>query len=374
MCMNIKTSLQQSQKWLVTLLLLAGSITSYAQSECFEYDVTDETIITGLTETGQAATSLTIPKEVTVVNSGAFTQATSLLTSLYVENGGNPAFESGLFGKNANTLTRIEMGDFMSVANMIALLQSVGTFNAGTTIVADGFSGIRDNTDETWDDVTWTNVASITLPAQLIADQEFGDAQVYGRFTINKEIISFCTTANFFDEDDGSNMLFYIADKIADDGRLHIQRVRCVAYGEGVLIHNLEKTSASADLLRVSSVPTAQLELYSTNMLKGVTEQTYIYKTEDEGNKTNLVLKDGAFHPLTKDGTIGANKAYLQVSTSMLAREVLIISFDEETNGVKEVNGVKDVNDDSYFDLQGRKVTQPTKGLYIMNGKKYVIR
>ena len=368
--MNIKTSLQQSQKWLVTLLLLAGSITSYAQSECFEYDVTDETIITGLTETGQAATSLTIPKEVTVVNSGAFTQATSLLTSLYVENGGNPAFESGLFGKNANTLTRIEMGDFMSVANMIALLQSVGTFKTGTTIVADGFSGIRDNTDETWDDVTWTNVASITLPAQLIADQEFGDAQVYGRFTINKEIISFCTTANFFDEDDGSNMLFYIADKIADDGRLHIQRVRCVAYGEGVLIHNLEKTSASADLLRVSSVPTAQLELYSKNMLKGVTEPTTIGKTD--GDNTNYILSNGAFHP-TSGGTIKANKAYLQIPTSA-ARETLTISFDDESTGVKEVNGVKDVNDDSYFDLQGRKVTQPTKGLYIMNGKKYVIR
>ena len=374
MCMNIKTSLQQSQKWLVALLLLAGSITSYAQSECFTYDKDVNTIITGLTGAGQAATSLTIPKEVTVVNSGAFTQANSLLTSLYVENDGNPAFKSGLFGENSNTLTMIDMGDAMSVPNMIALLQSVGTFNTGTTIVADGFSGIRDNTDDTWDDVTWTNVASITLPAQLIADQEFGDAQVYGRFTINnnKEIISFCTTANFFDEDDGSNMLFYIADKIADDGRLHIQRVLYVAYGEGILIHNKKNTSTYADLLRVSSIPTAQLELYSTNMLKGVITDTNIESTSANGTRTNYILKDGAFHP-TRGGIIKANKAYLQILTSA-ARETLTISFDDESTGVKEVNGVKDVNDDSYFDLQGRKVAQPTKGLYIMNGKKYVIR
>ena len=29
---------------------------------------------------------------------------------------------------------------------------------------------------------------------------------------------------------------------------------------------------------------------------------------------------------------------------------------------------------DNYYDLQGRKVTNPTKGLYIVNGKKYIVK
>ena len=28
----------------------------------------------------------------------------------------------------------------------------------------------------------------------------------------------------------------------------------------------------------------------------------------------------------------------------------------------------------NYYDLQGRKVSQPTKGLYIVNGKKVIIK
>ena len=125
--MSTKKRLQRGRMWLV-MLLLAGSMTGYAQSNYFTYkEGSNETIIDGLTSAGQAATSLTIPATVKTVNSGAFTQATSLLTELHVDNGGNPTFESGLFGENANTLTFIDMGDGMSISNMIALLQSLGT-------------------------------------------------------------------------------------------------------------------------------------------------------------------------------------------------------------------------------------------------------
>ena len=51
------------------------------------------------------------------------------------------------------------------------------------------------------------------------------------------------------------------------------------------------------------------------------------------------------------------------------------VDFGEgEVTGVNEVIGVKEVNDNSYYDLQGRKVTKPTKGLYIVNGKKVIIK
>ena len=103
-----------------------------------------------------------------------------------------------------------------------------------------------------------------------------------------------------------------------------------------MLIHNLEKTSDSADLLRVSSVTSEEQNLYNKNMLKGVTTATTIGKTD--GDKTNLVLKEGAFHP-TSGGTIGANKAYLQVPTTALAaREMLTLSFEDETTGIRESN------------------------------------
>jgi hypothetical protein len=264
----------------------------------------------------------------------------------------------------------IDMGDGMSVANMIALLKSVGTFKEGTEIEASGFSGAKDITSETWDAVTWTNVSSVTLPAELIGDQTFGTAAVYGRFNIAKEIITFCTSATFAD-DANNNMLFYRADAIASDGRLHITRVDYVVAEEGVLIHNAKNTSTYADLLRVSSVPSAQLALYSTNMLKGVTTPTIIESTD--GNNTNYILKDGAFHP-TSGGTVKANKAYLQIPTSAAREGALSIDFGDETTEIKTTDFTDYTDSGAIYDLQGRRVSHPTKGLYIINGKKYVIR
>ena len=360
-------------------LITAGSMAGHAQSEYFKYeDENTKTTICGLTTAGQAETELTIPQTVTTVRNGAFTGASSSLTGLTVENGGNPAFESGLFGEDTNTLTSINMGDAMSVANMTALLQSLGTLQEETTIVASGFSGEKDTSDATWGTVTWDNVASITLPAELIADQTFGTAEVYGRFTISKEIVSFCTSATFMDKDTGSNMLFYVADYRADDGRLHIQRVKYIAAGKGVLIHRLDSSSGFCDLLRDGGINdnTAQAKtdkaLYESNMLVGVTTATSIGATD--GNKTNYVLKDGAFHP-TNGGNIKANRAYLQIPTAAARGVSLEISFDDEETGIKSLTSCPSLNGGEWYDLQGCRVTLPTaKGLYINNGHKVSIK
>ena len=365
-----------SRAALLSVLLLL-SVAGYGQNECFTYEDEGKTIISRLSDTGTAATELSIPATVTAVRSGAFADASSSLTELTVEDGGNPAFASGLFGsEKSNTLTTINMGDGMSVANMIALLKSLGSFVDGTTIVVSGFSGDKDTSDTTWGTVTWDNVTSITLPAELIADQTFGSAIVYGRFTISKEIISFCTSATFLDSDDGSNMLFYVADYRADDGRLHIQRVKYIAAGKGVLIHRLDSSSGYANLLRSGDINdnTEQAKtdkaLYDKNMLVGVTAATTIGATE--GTKTNYVLKDGAFHP-TSGGTIKANRAYLQIPTAAASNARIDIAFDDEETVIRPTPSPS-LNGGEWYDLQGRKVVQPAKGLYITNGKKHLIR
>ena len=378
---SIRIQLQRIKTWLVMLLLLAGSMTGFAQSEYFEYeDPYYMTIINGLTSEGLAASSLTIPKEVTVVKSGAFRSPSAKVSALIIEAGGNPAFEANLFGtcKNSsnedvpcdNLLGDIQiLGNSMSVSNIKALFASLGAQGALSTVYIEGYSG-------EWSDITDTGVLAadveVRLPAALVSDQQFGNAKVSGRFSLTKDLVTFCGNVTFLDTDDGSNMLFYVADYRAGDGRLHIQRVSYVKAGKGVLIHRAKDTSTYADLPRYSkSISSADETLYSSNMLVGVTLPTLIGSTD--GGMTNYILKDGAFHP-TSSGTVKANKAYLQIPTSA-AREMLTISFDdEETTGVAEVRSQKEEVRGDVYDLSGRRVAHPTKGLYITNGKKYVIR
>jgi len=362
------------QVLMLLFLLLVGANGTYAQGDCFEYEGSDNTVITGLTAKGMAAISLTIPATVTTVNSKAFSNA-AYVSTLIIEAGGNPAFEAKLFGDNkSNIISDIQiLGNSMTVANITALFESLTTRGALSTAYIAGYSG-------EWSDIAsntvLTDKVTVTLPAALVSTQQFGDAKVCGRFEITKDIISFCGNATFQDTDDGSNMLFYIADECnKEEGYIHIKRVSYVKNGEGVLIHNLRNTSASADLLRVSdtSITSADNTLYNSNLLKGVTTATTIGKTD--GNKTNLVLSNGAFHP-TSGGTIGANKAYLQVPTTALAaREMLTLSFDEGATAIRlTTSPTRDEGE--WYDLSGRLLnSRPSaKGLYIYNGKKYVIR
>ena len=70
---------------------------------------------------------------------------------------------------------------------------------------------------------------------------------------------------------------------------------------------------------------------------------------------------------------LAANKAYLAVPTSVGAPAQGFGFGDDETTGIGATLN-DNVNDNVIYDLSGRRVTNPTKGLYIMNGKKVVIK
>ena len=72
-----------------------------------------------------------------------------------------------------------------------------------------------------------------------------------------------------------------------------------------------------------------------------------------------------------KNGTkIPAGKAYIVIAGGS-ARE--FIGFNEEATGIEAVQ--QDAKaDNQYFNLAGQRVAQPTKGLYIVNGKKVIIK
>lgn len=90
------------------------------------------------------------------------------------------------------------------------------------------------------------------------------------------------------------------------------------------------------------------------------------------GLKKNT-LTFGLFDPSTV--AIPANKAYLKVlKSSVDASRSLSIVFDDEATAVYDLNDKSEMINDKWYDLQGRRVTHPTKGLYIVNGRKVVVK
>lgn len=91
--------------------------------------------------------------------------------------------------------------------------------------------------------------------------------------------------------------------------------------------------------------------------------------------KNSNPLTFGTFDPSTT--AIPSNKAYLKVLTSSLqsgARTLRFVFDDNETTGIKNVDAQKTSSKDIYFNLNGQRVAKPTKGMYISNGKKYIVK
>ena len=78
------------------------------------------------------------------------------------------------------------------------------------------------------------------------------------------------------------------------------------------------------------------------------------------------------FYLWDKTKTLNEGKIYLQGSAT-LARSFL--GLGDDTTGIKSMNnGQLTIDNEAVYDLQGRKVAQPTKGLYIVNGRKVVLK
>ena len=86
--------------------------------------------------------------------------------------------------------------------------------------------------------------------------------------------------------------------------------------------------------------------------------------------ETYYTLAAGPTFKRSTGGILAAGKAYLVLPTS--ARELSVV-FDNETNGIQQVESAAQ-SKGAYYNLAGQRVAQPTKGLYIVNGKKVVIK
>ncbi len=97
--------------------------------------------------------------------------------------------------------------------------------------------------------------------------------------------------------------------------------------------------------------------------------------TKITADGTQYILANGGngigFYPATNDSKISAGKAYLSSSTG--ARSFSFV-YEGETTGISSMQIAEKAMQKECYDLQGRKVVQPTKGLYIMNGKKMIIQ
>ena len=111
---------------------------------------------------------------------------------------------------------------------------------------------------------------------------------------------------------------------------------------------------------------------YPDNQLIPVIESKHF----DYG-KGYYVLKNGEFHAISNDNSkVPACKAVFQLADGQKAPQRMAISYDDETMGISSLTPTLSEGEGVWYTIDGQKLEgKPmTKGIYIINGKKTIIK
>ena len=143
-----------------------------------------------------------------------------------------------------------------------------------------------------------------------------------------------------------------------------LKKVTKVPAGTGLVLEGDEE----ATYPKTYKIPViATADAIEGNLLKAAMTVT----TAVEGDYV-LAYKSSvrAFFPAEEDLTIPAGKAYLHIDSGAPA----FLPFDAETTGISATLKNSEKANKEIFNLAGQRVSQPIKGLYIVGGRKVVVK
>ena len=175
----------------------------------------------------------------------------------------------------------------------------------------------------------------------------------------------------------------YIIKTVTQQGSANLGLTTEEAFAAGSVIPKqtgfiLKGTAGSTVTYRANLTGVPEVDVTGNLLVGTATEQEF----SGAGYKYYLFGKgvkgQGFYHQTGRDGNsikLGAHRAGLKLATSGFApAKELIFNFDDATTtGINNVQPVAEKKNDVIYDLQGRRVTNPSRGIYIVNGKKVVI-
>lgn len=145
---------------------------------------------------------------------------------------------------------------------------------------------------------------------------------------------------------------------------ISLAQVNQVPAGAGVLLR-AEGISESTDF----NVPViASAEELTGNLFVRGTGATVSYDNSPYYNYVLSIVNNNIGFYKANNNIVAKDRAYLHTTVAAARLEL------DGLSGISSVNLNENQNENRYYDLQGRYVAQPTKGLYIVNGRKVVIK
>ena len=259
---------------------------------------------------------------------------------------------------NCNNLNYVKclatnLGDDSSTDGWLTNVAATGTF-----VQAAGIDwSAKGTTEGDWDGVATTFVNGIPAgwttqmnPTADVALNSDGEGNYWATY--------YNSVGNTAD----ASTTVYTAKLSSDNSKVELTEVadKTIPAGNAVV---LKSTNATATM---TYTPAATGTL-ANNELQG--SANTIVTPANTYMLTKGTSGVGFYHWTGTD--IPANRGYLIISGAGV-RE--FVPIDGMATGISEMSDVRRKTDDAYYDLQGRRVLYPTKGIYVKNGKKIIFK
>ena len=157
----------------------------------------------------------------------------------------------------------------------------------------------------------------------------------------------------------------------ANDGKVHMETVAETIANWPYMFKPADIDFINLDMVKVEAATEAPEYTINGMTFKGCFEKTTI---ESNGSANYYCfVKDQFVRVIDKSVTVKTFRAYMTADAGAGSfSNTLDIDWGDGTTSIKNMKVGTDNN--IYYDLQGRRVLYPQKGVYILNGKKIVIK
>lgn len=149
-----------------------------------------------------------------------------------------------------------------------------------------------------------------------------------------------------------------------EENAITLEQVTTALKGGVPYLINAPETQGTYEMTQAIEAPepTTNLLRISDAETEGTSEESNVYVLANKEEGVGFYRWTG--------GLLGAGRVYLPGDASASSN---FLGFDDETTGIHSVDSLPFIVD-SYYDLSGRRVEKPTKGIYIVNGKKVIVK
>ena len=186
----------------------------------------------------------------------------------------------------------------------------------------------------------------------------------------SKEFVTYYKDEPLYaDPQTSADAQLYTITSVSDDKAVLSDAITTAPSNTPLLIYNAGNTDQTFLLIPAAAEP--NLALTVAPEFIGTTEATTIAASTD--TQTNYACNGKAFVYVKGAISADANKAWLEIPASANGARQLKIVFADATTSIHNAQFTIDNGD--WYDLNGRKIAKPTKkGVYIMNGRKVVVK